>query len=160
LKIVQLKYLKRKLKNELLKSVINNDTKQYLQVPVLYGALVELVATFICRVSSRTIGELGPKHGAALDSFIGTSLVVLGFNYSGGYYNPLLATGLKFGCLGHTLPQFFVVYWLAATLGSAASSYFFRLPAVHNVLVPPPAVVEETKPAEEEVENIWADHED
>jgi aquaporin rerated protein, invertebrate len=126
---------------------------------VLYGALVELVATFVCRVSSRTIGELGPKHGAALDSFIGTSLVVLGFNYSGGYYNPLLATGLKMGCLGHSLPQFFIVYWLAATLGSVASSYFFRLPAVHNVLVPAAATVEATKPAEE-IDNVWAEHED
>ncbi|XP_065340670.1 aquaporin-11 [Cloeon dipterum] len=130
-----------------------------LQVPVLYGALVELGATFICRVSSRTISELGPKQGAAIDSFIATSLVVMGFNYSGGYYNPLLATGLKMGCLGHTFAQFFVVYWLGATLGSVASSYFFRLPAVHNLLVPK-AAAEATKPAEEEIDSVWPDHED
>ncbi|XP_059472364.1 aquaporin-11 isoform X2 [Neocloeon triangulifer] len=130
-----------------------------LQVPVLYGALVELAATFVCRVCSRTIGELGPKHGAPLDSFIGTSLVVLGFNYSGGYYNPLLATGLKLGCLGHTFAQFFVVYWLGATLGSVAASYFFRLPAVHSLLVPSAAAAQQ-KPAEEEIENVWPDHED
>ncbi|CAB3377362.1 Hypothetical predicted protein [Cloeon dipterum] len=67
-----------------------------LQVPVLYGALVELAATFICRVSSRTISELGPKQGAAIDSFIATSLtgalkigihvgpIQQGFVYSGG----------------------------------------------------------------------------
>jgi aquaporin rerated protein, invertebrate len=126
---------------------------------VLYGTLCELVATFICRISSRTISELGPKHGASLDSFIGTSLVVLGFNYSGGYYNPLLATGLKMGCLGHSLPQFFIVYWVGATLGSVASSYFFRLPAVHSVLVPSAATVTDSKPVEE-IDSVWAEHED
>ncbi len=38
-----------------------------------------------------------------------TSLVVAAFDYSGGYYNPVLATSLKFGCRGHTNVEHVIV---------------------------------------------------
>merc|ERR1711962_1695939 len=37
--------------------------------------------------------------------------------------NPILATGLKFGCRGHTPMEFFVVYWIGSSLGAISSIY-------------------------------------
>ncbi len=49
-----------------------------MQVPVLYGALIEGVATLICRLVGKYLEETEPKYAAAIDSFISTSLVVAG----------------------------------------------------------------------------------
>lgn len=48
------------------------------QVNPYLGAFIEGVATLLCRLASRALGELGPKHASILDSFIGTSLVIAG----------------------------------------------------------------------------------
>lgn len=50
----------------------------YRQVNPYLGAVIEGVATLLCRLGSRALGELGPKHAPIIDSFIGTSLVVAG----------------------------------------------------------------------------------
>ena len=52
-------------------------------------------------------------------------LVVAAFDYSGGYYNPVLATGLKLGCKGHSHLEFFIVYWIGSSLGALASIYAY-----------------------------------
>jgi len=97
-----------------------------LQVPVLFGALIEGIATCMCRISSKTIGMIEPKFGAAVDSFIATSLVVAAFNYSGGYFNPALATSLKFGCRGHTGMEHIIVYWIGSSIGAILSVVIFN----------------------------------
>lgn len=51
---------------------------KFLQVPVLYGAVVEGIATCLCRLASKSLGDLNPRFATAIDSFIGTSLVVAG----------------------------------------------------------------------------------
>lgn len=48
------------------------------QVPVLWGALIECVATCMCRVASRALGDSGLRVAPIIDSFIATSLVVAG----------------------------------------------------------------------------------
>ena len=57
---------------------------------------------------------------------------VLAFDYSGGYYNPVLATGLKWGCKGHTNVEHIIVYWIGASIGAIASIYVY--PIVKNLL--------------------------
>lgn len=42
------------------------------------GAVIEGIATLACRVVSRTLAEIGPRHASVIDSFVGTSLVVAG----------------------------------------------------------------------------------
>jgi len=42
--------------------------------------LIEGVATFLCRIVSKSIGELEPRFGGTMDAFIGTALVVAGIN--------------------------------------------------------------------------------
>lgn len=46
----------------------------------MQGALIEGVATFLCRIVSKSIAELEPRFGGVIDAFIGTSLVVAGMH--------------------------------------------------------------------------------
>ncbi|XP_047521566.1 aquaporin-11 isoform X1 [Pieris napi] len=141
------------------------DCSADLQVPVLFGALVEGIATCLCRLASRALGDLNPRFATAIDAFIGTSLVVAGslyrntiltynyqdnpnadiylsisckvhlgraFDYSGGYFNPVLATSLKAGCHGHSLSEFATVYWAGACAGSIVSVYLYKLPIIQE----------------------------
>ena len=63
---------------------------------MLLGFAIEGVATMLCRLASKLLSDGEPQFAAAIDSFVATALVVAAFDYSGGYYNPVLATGLKF----------------------------------------------------------------
>ncbi|CAH4030208.1 aquaporin-11 [Pieris brassicae] len=110
------------------------DCSADLQVPVLYGALVEGIATCLCRLASRALGDLNPRFATAIDAFIGTSLVVAAFDYSGGYFNPVLATSLKAGCHGHSLSEFATVYWAGACAGSIVSVYLYKLPTIQEYI--------------------------
>merc|ERR1711979_101911 len=112
--------------------VEGNMTKQEVIVRVV-GQVIGGVAVFrliqvlwaieICRIGSRLISMKEPQHATAIDSFIATSMVCAAFSTSGGYLNPILATGLKFGCRGHTPMEFFVVYWIGSSLGAISSIY-------------------------------------
>lgn len=130
----------------------------------LAGALIEGIATLLCRLASKTLSEKNPKFTTVLDSFIGTSLVVAGkelkrligfrhrrvtwvmlilisvfyfeaFNYSGGYFNPVLSTSLKWGCAGNTDVEHIVVYWIGACGGALLSVPAFKHPLVRNLLL-------------------------
>ncbi|XP_037085901.1 aquaporin-11-like [Pollicipes pollicipes] len=96
-----------------------------LQVSPLQGALVEGVAVLLCRLVARSMDDLEPRFAVAIDSLCGTSLVIAGFNYSGGYYNPMLASAMKLGCRGHSVGEHVAVYWGAATVGAVASTYLY-----------------------------------
>jgi len=104
-------------------SAVYNVCQADLTVPVLHGAVIEGVATLVCRLGSRLIAQREPQYATAIDSFVATSMVCMAFSTSGGYLNPVLATSLKFGCRGHTPMEHFVVYWIGSTLGSISSIY-------------------------------------
>lgn len=55
-----------------------------LQVNPYIGAVIEGLATLLCRIGSKAIAEKNPKFASILDSFIGTLLVV-----AGKYFNLL-----------------------------------------------------------------------
>jgi len=115
-------------------SSIYNVCTADLTVPVLHGAIIEGMATLMCRLGSRLISLKEPQYATAIDSFIATSMVCLAFSTSGGYLNPVLATSLKFGCRGHTPIEHFIVYWIGASLGSISSIYIW--PHVEQAVVP------------------------
>jgi len=102
------------------------DCTSDVQVTVLMGAVIEGVATCCCRVVSMLLSDVEPQYGSAIDSFIATSMVVAAFNYSGGYFNPVLATSLKYGCKGNTFTEHVCVYWVGATLGSAFACLIYN----------------------------------
>ncbi|CAD1479147.1 unnamed protein product [Heterotrigona itama] len=108
------------------------DCTTDLQVPVIFGAFTECVATCIYRVVSRGLSEINSKISVVLDSFVGTTLVIAAFDYSGGYFNPALATSLKYGCLGTSFMEHVIVYWVGACAGSIASLRVYRLPFVQR----------------------------
>ncbi|XP_077260929.1 aquaporin [Temnothorax americanus] len=108
------------------------DCTTDLQVSAITGALVECVATCMCRVVSRVLGDLNPRFSTIIDAFVGTFLVVAAFNYTGGYFNPALATSLKYGCLGTSSLEHVIVYWIGACIGSIASLRVYRMPFVQN----------------------------
>ncbi|VEN44858.1 unnamed protein product [Callosobruchus maculatus] len=102
------------------------DCTADLQVDMITGAIIEAVATCLCRLVSRTLSETEARLSNVFDAFFGTTMVVLAFNFSGGYFNPALATSLKLGCEGNDFVEHMVVYWLGATLGSLASVFIFK----------------------------------
>lgn len=127
------------------------DCTADLQVPVLYGVIIEGIATCLCRLASRSLSDINPRFATTIDSFIGTSLVVAAFDYSGGYFNPVLATSLKAGCEGHTLMEHALVYWLGACAGSILSVYVYKLPVIQKYV---------RGTTEVNGDSIWADKED
>lgn len=49
------------------------------------------------------------------------------FNYSGGYFNPVLATSLKWGCAGNSALEHIIVYWLGSCAGAVISVPLFKM---------------------------------
>merc|ERR1711872_949911 len=66
-------------------SAVYNVCSADLTVPVLHGAIIEGVATLICRLGSRLVALKEPQYATAIDSFIATSMVCAAFSTSGGY---------------------------------------------------------------------------
>jgi len=49
----------------------------------------------------------------------------------------VLATGLKWGCRGHTHFEHLTVYWVGSSLGALLSIKIWELPLVRRVMVDP-----------------------
>ncbi|XP_050722039.1 aquaporin-11-like isoform X3 [Eriocheir sinensis] len=114
-----------------------DDCTADLQVPVIVGFFIEALLTCACRLFSRVLGEFEPKFASAIDSFFATSMVILAFDYSGGYFNPVLATGLKWSCRGHTNAEHIVVYWAGSILGAMLSLRVWTIPSLKNTILAP-----------------------
>merc|ERR1712227_1152685 len=54
-------------------SAIYNVCTADLTVPVLHGAVIEGVATWVCRIGSRLISMKEPQYAVAIDSFVATA---------------------------------------------------------------------------------------
>ncbi|XP_049949421.1 aquaporin-11 [Schistocerca serialis cubense] len=105
-----------------------------LQVPMFTGAAIEGAATCACRLVSRALNERETPLANVLDAFFSTALVVAAFNYTGGYFNPVLASSLKYDCPGNTYEEHIIVYWVGSCLGAAASVNLYNHPTVQQLL--------------------------
>lgn len=56
------------------------------------------------------------------------------FNYSGGYFNPVLATALKWGCSGYTNIDHIVVYWIGACAGAILSVPLYKYDVIKKLI--------------------------
>ncbi|XP_044272597.1 aquaporin-11 [Tribolium madens] len=110
------------------------DCMADLQVHMLVGAVIEAGGTCLCRLASRVLSDTQVKFANVLDAFFATMMVVAAFNFSGGYYNPALATSLKLGCEGNTFVEHLVVYWIGATIGSVLSVLIFKSAPVQEYM--------------------------
>lgn len=61
-------------------------------------------------------------------------LIFSAFHFSGGYFNPALATSLKYGCKGNNALEHMVVYWLGATTGAIASVFIYRTQPIQKII--------------------------
>lgn len=62
------------------------------------------------------------------------SFVFSAFNYSGGYFNPVLATALKWGCSGYTNIDHVIVYWIGACMGALLSVPLYKYDVIKKLV--------------------------
>jgi len=83
----------------------------------LAGTLVSGLAAAALQDSPRL--QARPLTSLALDAALAVALVIAAFDLTGGYYSPVLATGIKLGCgaspdhLAHL-----AVYWAGPMAGT------------------------------------------
>ncbi|KAG1653078.1 Aquaporin-11 [Nymphon striatum] len=92
-----------------------------IQTWFLLAAILEFIITFIDTSVGKLIEPLHPEVSRFLYSTSVTFLVFSTFNFSGGYFNPILATCLTLGCAGSTVKIDLLVYWIAAVAGAISS---------------------------------------
>lgn len=56
------------------------------------------------------------------------------FNYSGGYFNPILATALKWGCSGYSNIDHIIVYWIGACSGAILSVPLYKYDVIKKLV--------------------------
>ncbi|XP_028136839.2 aquaporin-11 [Diabrotica virgifera virgifera] len=110
------------------------DCTTDLQVDTGLGTIIEAGATCLCRIVSRILSESDAKLGNYFDAFFGTMMVVAAFNFSGGYFNPALATSLKLGCDGNTFVEHVIVYWFGAIAGAILSIFLYKSVFIQNII--------------------------
>lgn len=114
--------------SEMLKS---ENCKSSLSTSTLNGFLIELICCLLCRLFELFGNKLlsdnsfGKRVINLTSSFLCTILVVLALELSGGYFNPILAASLEYGCKGIDFYQHVLVFWLGPLLGHvlAKASY-------------------------------------
>lgn len=114
--------------SEMLKS---ENCKSSLSTSTLNGFLIELICCLLCRFFELFGNKLlnndnfGKRIINLTSSFLCTILVVLALELSGGYFNPILAASLEYGCKGIDFYQHIIVFWLGPLLGHvlAKASY-------------------------------------
>jgi hypothetical protein len=98
-----------------------------LQVSVIKGAAVECILSFIDRLNALSQEHYTWQYTNVLNAILSTGLVVAALDYSGGYFNPVLAMSLKMGCKGHNLLEHVIVYWVASAAGSMIALQLYRV---------------------------------
>jgi len=98
-----------------------------LQVSVIKGAAVECILSFIDRFNALSQEHYTWEYTNVLNAILSTGLVVAALDYSGGYFNPVLAMSLKMGCKGHNLLEHILVYWVASVAGSMIALQLYRV---------------------------------
>lgn len=94
-----------------------------LSTSTLNGFAIELVCCLLCRLAELVGQRLLERQAAsqrlvsALSSFFCSLLVVLALELSGGYFNPVLAGALEYGCRGASIYQHAIVFWLGPLVG-------------------------------------------
>jgi len=113
-----------------LERVVQADCHSDIQTDPWKACVIEAGGVFICQLTGKTLSRLGvftERTEIIINSAVGTTLVVLAFTTSGGYFNPALATALQFGCEGSTPFQHVLVYWIGDTLGAVGAYYLWKV---------------------------------
>uniref|UniRef100_A0A8C8ZRT4 Aquaporin n=1 Tax=Prolemur simus TaxID=1328070 RepID=A0A8C8ZRT4_PROSS len=108
--------------------------KNPIQVDLPKAVITEAVCSFIFHSALLHFQEVRTKLRIHLLAALITFLVYAGGSLTGAVFNPALALSLHFVCFDEAFPQFFIVYWLAPSLGILLMilMFSFFLPWLHN----------------------------
>lgn len=125
-------FWKYKLLDEHERMLLGENCKSALNTSTINGFLVEFTCCLVCRLLE-LVGHklLERKHlsqrlVSLITSFVCTALVVVALEITGGYFNPVLAASLEYGCLGINLHQHAIVFWLGPLLAHLAARGLFK----------------------------------
>jgi len=100
-------------------------------VPILHSFAAEFIGTCFLGVAIQlvfdnpTLSNNDPLYSIIIIATIVTGTVHAVLRISGGFFNPMLATALFGGCLGHTVYEHLFIYWIGSTLGAVFGMYFY-----------------------------------
>ena len=84
------------------------------------GVAIQLVT------DNPTLANNDPKYTALIIAMLVCGTVHAALAFSGGMFNPMLASVLVGGCKGHDMMEHVAIYWLGSTMGAilAEKIYF------------------------------------
>lgn len=88
-----------------------------MHVDLPKAVVVEAICSFIFHSALLHFQEVGTKLRIHMLAALITFLVYAGGSLTGAIFNPALALSLHFKCFDEDFLQFFIVYWLAPSLG-------------------------------------------
>lgn len=106
--------------------------KSSLNTTTLNGFLIELICCLLCRLfelyGSKLLSNdsFGKRLIKTISSFLCTALVVAALELSGGYFNPVLAASLEYGCKGINFYQHVIVFWFGPLIGHILAKMSFE----------------------------------
>lgn len=112
--------------------LITENCRTSLTTSTLNGFLIELVCCLICRLIELLGHKLLERQSLSQrvvslsSSFIQSLLVVMALELSGGYFNPVLAASLEYGCKGIIFYQHAIVFWIGPLVGHVLARIVFR----------------------------------
>ena len=86
-----------------------------------------------------TLANNDPKYSTIINAIFVCFAIHSALMYSGGVYNPMLATVLLGGCKGHDWTDHFLIYWIGSTAGALFGAFLY--PLIHAKMY---AITEET----------------
>lgn len=125
-------YWKYQLIKEHSQLLIIENCKSSLTTSTLNGFLIEFICCLICRLAELIGHKLLERNSSSqrmvslVCSFLCSILVVFALELSGGYFNPVLAASLEYGCKGIHVYQHVLVFWLGPLLGHVVARALFR----------------------------------
>lgn len=125
-------YWSYKLLAEHREMLLPENCKTSLTTSTLNGFLIELICCLLCRLfelfGNKLLhnNTLGKRCINLACSFLCTALVVCALEVSGGYFNPVLASSLEYGCKGINFYQHVIVFWIGPLLGHVLARFTFR----------------------------------
>ncbi|CAM1294661.1 AQP11 (predicted) [Pycnogonum litorale] len=109
-------------------SELYDEASCQTDIQIWFGlaAIVELLITFTDATVRTITTSYKPEVECLLNSGVTTFLVYFAFSLSGGYFNPILATALTYGCSGSSFREHLMVYWISAIMGAISSKEMCR----------------------------------
>lgn len=126
-------YWSYKLLSEHSDMLMNEKCKSSLQTTTLNGFLIECTLGGCCRFFELFGNKLlndnsfGKRIINITCSFLCTASVVIALELSGGYFNPVLAASLEYGCKGINFYQHVIVFWFGPLFGHLLAKLAFKL---------------------------------